>query len=197
MKIFASLIALIFTLSGCYPVVFAAATTTGVALSKDRSFGEAIDDTTIWTKIKKELVSKGFKELYAKVDVKVDEGRVLLTGFVEHEEDALKAVEICWEQKGVKEVVNELQVDPENAKINPIRYAKDTWFTSQIKGKVFIDKSIKYVNYTIITFDSVVYLFGIARSQEELEKVANIAAQVKGVDRVVSHVKIIDPNERY
>jgi len=38
----------------------------------------------------------------------------------------------------------------------------------------------------------VVYLFGIARSQEELEKVANIASNVYGVQKVVSHVKISD-----
>ncbi len=180
-------------LSGCYPVVFATATTTSLALSQDRSFGEAIDDSTIWTKINKEFVKQGFKELYARIDIKVNEGRVLLTGMVNREEDALRAVEICWEQKGVKEVVNELQADSENAKINPIRYAKDTWITSQVKGKVFIDKSIKYVNYTIVTFDSVVYLFGIARTQEELEKVANVAAQIKGVERVVDCLQMIKP----
>ncbi|MDF2966022.1 MAG: hypothetical protein K0Q51_1410 [Rickettsiaceae bacterium] len=184
--------ALFLSLSGCYPAIFTAATSTSVALSQDRSFGGAIDDNALWAKINKDLLSEGFKELYAKVDVKVDEGRVLLTGFVDREEDALKVVEICWNHKGVKEVVNELQVDPDNAKLNPIRFAKDTWISGQVKGKVFLDKSIKYVNYTIVTFDSVVYLFGLARTQEELEKVANIAAQAKGVERVVSHVKLLD-----
>jgi osmotically-inducible protein OsmY len=191
MKIIISLIALVFALSGCFPAIFATAGSTTVALSQDRSFGGAIDDNAIWVKLQKEFAKEDFKELFARIDVKVDQGRVLLTGFTKTEESALKAVEICWEQKGIKEVVNELQVDPENAKVNPLRYAKDTWISGQVKGKVFLDKSIKYVNYTIVTFDSVIYLFGIARSEEELEKVANIASKVKGVDRVVSHVKIL------
>ena len=38
--------------------------------------------------------------------------------------------------------------------------------------------------------DDVVYLFGIARSEEELQKVANIASNINGVEKVVSHVKV-------
>ena len=38
--------------------------------------------------------------------------------------------------------------------------------------------------------NDVVYLFGIARSEEELEKVANIASNINGVQRVVSHVRV-------
>lgn len=202
MKIFsfnislALILSLNFILSGCYPAVFAAATTSGVVASQERSVGDAIDDTTIWTKINKELAKQGFKELFTKIDIKVDEGRVLLTGFVENEEDALKAVEICWEQPRVKEVVNEIKVDAESSRLNPIRYAKDTWISSQVKGKIFLDKNIKYVNYTFVIFDSVVYLFGVARNAEELEKVADIASQVKGVERVVSHVRLKDSTIR-
>jgi hypothetical protein len=62
--------------------------------------------------------------------------------------------------------------------------------TSQIKSKTFIDRSIKFVNYTVVTFNDVVYLFGIARSEEELQKVATIASNINGVEKVVSHVKV-------
>ena len=62
--------------------------------------------------------------------------------------------------------------------------------TSQIKSKTFMDRGIKFVNYTIITLNDVVYLFGIARSVEELEKLANIASNINGVQRVVSHVRV-------
>jgi hypothetical protein len=64
--------------------------------------------------------------------------------------------------------------------------------TSQIKSKTFLDRSIKFVNYTVITVNDVVYLFGIARSEEELQKVATIASNVNGVQKVVSHVKVGD-----
>ena len=73
-----------------------------------------------------------------------------------------------------------------------MQYTRDTMITSQIKSKIFVNREIKFVNYTVITINDVVYLFGIARSQEELEKVANIASNVYGVQKVVSNVKISD-----
>ena len=41
-----------------------------------------------------------------------------------------------------------------------------------------------------LTINDIVYLFGIARSEEELEKVASIASNISGVQKVVSHVKV-------
>ena len=120
------------------------------------------------------------------------QGRVLLTGTIDKEEDAVKAVEIAWNQKDVTEVINELKVDKNSRHFDLLQYTRDTIITSQIKSKTFVNRDIKFVNYTVITINDVVYLFGIARSEEELEKVANIASNVYGVQKVVSHVKISD-----
>jgi hypothetical protein len=38
--------------------------------------------------------------------------------------------------------------------------------------------------------NNVVYLFGIARSEEELTTVAEMAASVSGVEKVISHVTV-------
>ena len=53
-----------------------------------------------------------------------------------------------------------------------------------------MERDIKFINYTIITMKNVVYIFGVARTQEELDKVSNMAAEVKGVERVVVHAKL-------
>jgi osmotically-inducible protein OsmY len=90
----------------------------------------------------------------------------------------------------VKEVVNELRVDPKSSHLDIVQYTKDTMITSQIKSKLFVDRSIKFVNYTIVTLDNVVYLCGIARSEEELNKVAEVASKIRGVEKVISHVRI-------
>jgi hypothetical protein len=84
------------------------------------------------------------------------------------------------------------KVDKNSRHFDLLQYTRDTMITSQIKSKTFVNREIKFVNYTVITINDVVYLFGIARSQEELEKVANIASNVYGVQKVVSHVKISD-----
>jgi len=177
-------------LQSCMPVLFGAAAGTTIAVAKDRSVGSAIDDATISAKIKKEFIARGFRDLYTKIDVEVMNGRVMYTGNVQTEEDAIKAVEIAWNQHGVKEVLNELQVDKNSSYFDTTQFSRDAWITSQIKTRTIMNRDIKFVNYTVITSKAVVYIFGIARSEGEMEKVASIAAETKGVEKVVSHVKL-------
>lgn len=72
------------------------------------------------------------------------------------------------------------------------QYTKDSMITTQIKAKNLIRKDIKFANYTILTIDNIVYLFGVARSEEELEKLASIASKIKGVEKVVCYAKIMN-----
>lgn len=179
-------------LQGCFPTVFAGATGATVSVAKDRSLGETVDDVKIATKIKADMMRSNFRSLYTKLSVEVLEGRVMYTGVVDSEEDIMNAVEIAWKQEGVKEVLNEIEIDSNSNHFDTIQYTKDSIITAQVKAKTIIAKNIKFVNYTIITSKNIVYIFGIARSQDEMEQVANIAAQVKGVEKVVSHVNIKD-----
>lgn len=182
-----------FALYSCVPVVVgtAAVTKVGTLATEDRSAGVALDDTTIWTSIKKGFIEKGFHELFTKIKVQVLEGRVLMTGEVDSAENIREAIDIAWSRQGVKEVLSELRVakKPTN-KVDFEQYTIDSWITGRIKSKMLLDGDIKSVNYSIVTDDNVVYIFGIALSDGELEKVCAIAAKVRGVDRVVSHVRV-------
>jgi osmotically-inducible protein OsmY len=177
-------------LSGCLETVFVGTTGTVMELAKDRPAGDAITDVRISTAIKAEFVKRNFRDLYAKIKIEVVQGRVLLTGTIDNDQDAVTAVEISWNQQGVSEVINELRVDKNSNKFDLVQYTRDTMITSQIKSKTFMDREIKFVNYTVITINDEVYLFGIARSESELEKVADIASNVHGVKKVISHVKL-------
>lgn len=185
-------IALVFNLSGCLPAIFTAATTTGIVASKDQPISGTLNDSRISAGIKADLVKNNFKELGAKIKVEVSEGRVLLTGNIQKEEDALKAVEIAWNQKGVTEVINELKVSKNSNHFDLAQYTRDSMITAQIKAKNLVRKDIKFANYTVLTVDNVVYLFGVARSEEELENFADLASKIKGVEKVVCYAKIAD-----
>ncbi len=174
-------------LTSCMPAIFVGAASSTIIASKDQPFGETVDDIKISTKIKAAFIKNNFKELYTKIKVEVTQGRVLLTGSIETPEEALKAVELVWEIEGVQEVINELIVDSKSSKFDIGQYTKDSMITGQIKAKTFLTRDIKFVNYTIVTMKQVVYIFGSARSKEELEKVSLIASEVKGVERVVCH----------
>ncbi len=177
-------------LSGCLETMFVGTTGTVVELAKDRPAGDAITDVRISTAIKAEFVKRNFRDLYTKIKIEVVQGRVLLTGTIDNDQDAVTAVEISWNQQGVNEVINELRVDKNSNKFDIVQYTRDTMITSQIKSKTFMDREIKFVNYTVITINDEVYLFGLARSESELEKVASIASNVHGVKKVISHVKV-------
>jgi len=189
MRILFVMVAMI-SLSGCMPAIFSTAAGTTIAVAKDRSVGSTMDDIKISAGIKKDFISQGFRDLYTKIKVEVIDNRVLYTGSVATDEDIVKAVDIAWAQNGVVEVVNELQVDEKSNYFDAAQYARDVWLTSRVKTKTIMERDIKFINYTIVTMKNVVYLFGIARSQEELDKVSNIAAEVKGVERVVVRAKI-------
>lgn len=191
MRILAIIVAM-FGLSGCMPAIFTTAAGTTIAVAKDRTVGSTVDDVKISAGIKKDFLSKGFRDLYTKINVDVVEGRVLYTGTVATDENIMAAVDIAWAQKGVTEVVNELQVDDKSNYFDAAQYARDAWITSRVKTSTIVNRDIKFINYTIVTLKNVVYIFGIARSQEELDKVATMASEVKGVERVVVHARVKD-----
>ena len=186
------IMALSLILTGCFPAVFTAATGTAVVASKDQPIAESLDDAKISASISMSFMKNKFKQLYTKIKIEVSAGRVLMTGGVDSNDEILNAVEIVWSVQGVKEVINELTVDTNSDRFDLVQYTKDSMITSQIKTKVFFDRSIKSVNYTILTINDVVYILGTARSLEELEKVTNTASQVSGVIKVVSHARIIE-----
>jgi osmotically-inducible protein OsmY len=199
MKYFQMLLlsAMSFSLSGCLPTIFTTAASSTMAIAKDdRTIGIALDDTKISNKLRLDLIQKGFKNLYSKINFDVERGRILYTGFVETEEDMINAVDIAWQQEGVKEVINELKVDPKSRNFDIVQYTKDSVITAQLKSKLLMNRDIKFVNYTIVTNENVVYLFGIARSEEELEKVADIASKIRGVEKVVTYVNLRQENSK-
>jgi osmotically-inducible protein OsmY len=192
-NIYSNLIALFMStllLSGCLPTLFAGAASSTLEFAKDRPAGDTLTDVRISTAIKGAFIKNNFRNLYSKIKIEVVQGRVLYTGNIEKEEDSITAVQIAWNQEGVNEVINELKVDKNSNKFNIVQYTRDALITSQIKSKIFMNRDIKFVNYTVITINDVVYLFGIARSEEALEKVASIASNISGVQKVVSHVKV-------
>ncbi|AAU03856.1 BON domain-containing protein [Rickettsia typhi] len=185
-------ISLLLSISACLPAIFTAVTATGIVASKDQPMSKTLNDVKIATGIKADLVKNNFKDLGAKINVEVSQGRVLLTGNIQKETDALKAVKIAWDQTGVQEVINELKVNKNNNHFDLVQYTKDTMITTQIKAKNLVRKDIKFANYTILTIDNIVYLFGVARSEEELEKLASIASKIKGVEKVVCYANIMN-----
>lgn len=126
---------------------------------------------------------------FSHVNVKVNEGRVLLAGHVHALPARIDAVRLAWEVEGVREVINDIKVSHDERN-KAAHYSRDTWITTQVKSKLLFAENIKSSNYSIDTVGGVVYIMGIADSKEELAKVTDIARKVDHVKKVVSHIRL-------
>lgn len=175
-------------LSGCVPLVaVGAGAATGVAAAQEGGIGSAATDTTIKATIN-DLFYRHDKEMFSRVGITVEQGRVLLTGVVQNPEHRVEAVRLAWQAKYVKQVINEIQVG-EKRTIGTA--ASDARITGQLKTQMVFYKDIQSVNYSIDTVNGVVYLMGVARDQKELNRVIRLAQKVDGVKQVVSYVKFV------
>jgi osmotically-inducible protein OsmY len=113
----------------------------------------------------------------------------LLTGIISNNKLAKKAVKLAWEVKGVKEVIDEIQIASNKSRFNGFRtYSKDAIISSQIETRGIFTKNISLRNVKVNTVNSVVYLIGVAKTDYEIRKVTNLIARIKGVKKVISHI---------
>ena len=179
---------LFFLFSHCTPQTIVGTASTAIAVSKEeRSIGEYIDDTLIKTQIKNIYFDTN-ENIFFNVDVEVVQGRVLLTGTVDNSDLRIEATRMAWGIKGVQTVINELQISNDD---NILSFADDLFISTQIKGKLLLNSELPYINYTVETVNSVVYLIGVARSEEERQSVIDLSREVYGVVDVIDYINIV------
>ena len=179
-------------LGGCAGALFGAGAAAGVGLAQERSVGAAIDDTTIATKVSASMADHS-QRLYRDVNLEVVEGRVLLTGKVEKNEDRLKAEELTWQVAGVKEVANAIQVTTEGGVGS---YLRDVRISNELRAAITSDEKVYAINYSVETVGGVIYLTGIAQDAAELDRVIQHARNIEGVTKVESYVRLKDDPSR-
>lgn len=187
----ASAISLSFLLSSCAPAIIGGAAVVGSSVVQEKGISGNITDSQISTKIKVGLYQYD-PNLYHFANVSVQNGEVMLTGNLPTSEMQLQAIKISWETKGVKRVIDNTTVAKE-ASIG--LYAKDSWITTQVKGKLLFAQNVQSVNYSIKTVSGNVYLMGVAQDEAELQQVVDIVRNTEGVQKVISYVHMKDTRE--
>ena len=186
-KLILFLIAII--LSGCVGVSSSGVFGTGVSVALDpRSVGTQIDDSIMQKNLSARMILLDKKYLLS-VKSKVLDGRIFLTGKVENPEDKLKLTKMAWETEGVRSVRNDIKVK-EN--FNFKQSAKDLLITSQLRTALIIDKEIKSTNYQIDTYKKKIYIYGIAMTSNEKEKVIDEAKQILDVKDVIASILLVE-----
>lgn len=184
-----ALIGLSFMTSGCTAigVLSGGAAATGVAAASEGGIKGTLTDAGIQATIS-DLWFQYDLETFSKLNLTVNQGRVLVTGVVQDPEHRVEAIRLAWQPNGVKQVINEIQVaEGEGIK----GFARDAWITSRLRASLTLDQDVQSINYSLETVQGIIYLMGVAQSQAELNRVMEIARTIPDVKRVVSYVKIV------
>ncbi len=180
------LIALLPLTSGCVVAAVGAAGTAAVAATQERTVGEAVDDIALATQVKAKLLAEGGM---GEVDVKSTGGLVLLSGRVISPEKRVTAESIAWSAKLTRDVANEVRIE---APGGFFANASDALISTRVRARLLGSSSVQARNINVETYGGVVYLMGVARSADELEKAAEEASYAGGVNQVVSYVRLRD-----
>lgn len=182
-----SILAAGLTVSGCAPLIIGGAGTAAVAASEHRGLKGFASDTQIRASINNLWIQHSL-DMTNRIGLTIDQGRVLLTGRATDAQMRLDAVRLAWQAEGVREVINEIQIDTGAGIVDN---ARDTWISTQLRTRLTFDGDIHSQNYSIDTVDGVVYLMGIAATQAELDRVIQHARSVANVQRVVNYVRLL------
>lgn len=179
--------------TGCATAVVGAAANVGVYALQDRTIGEGIDDFMASQQIKTRLMAAdnvGFRE----VDVEVAQGSVLLSGVAPSERHREAAEMVARNVRSVQTVYNEIFIGHASGFV---RSRQDDLITGQVRARLLASPSVHGINVNIETYGGNVYLMGLARSDQELRRAAEIASTTPGVQRVVSFMQVEEPRAPY
>jgi len=180
---------ILFLLSGCIGASSTGVFGTGVSIAMDpRTLGTQIDDSIMDKSLDARLVAMN-KNYLLNVKTKVLDGRIFLTGKIDTPEEKLQITKLAWETKGARSVKNDLKIKEE---FNFQQSAKDILITSQLRSAMIFNKKIKAVNYNIDTYKKVIYVYGIAQSEDEKDEIVKEAKEILDVKDVITSILLVE-----
>jgi len=168
------------SVSGC------AVATAGIKKGDERSFVRSVKDVNAGRVIEARM-TRALDFNLKGVDVEVAEAVVLLSGNVPTQEDKIEAARIAWSARGIEQVGNEIMI---KGKQSFVRNTKDGILEKSVRTRMTADKLVKARNFNIETHDGIVYVMGVARTEKELKRAAEIAATTRGARQVISYARL-------
>lgn len=193
LKALLAAVALAPALSGCVVLAATGLVAGAAATREERTIGNAVDDVRIKSTLQSRMAGQD-PTILLNVSITVIEGRVLMTGRVAEPQARLDATRVAWSVDGVRRVDNDIEVTDQTGWLDR---PKDIWIRTQVAALLLGVSQVKDRNYTVDTVNGVVYLTGVAQSEEEIARAVDTAKSVDGVKRVESYVVTKDDPSRY
>jgi hyperosmotically inducible periplasmic protein len=171
---------------GCTAAVVGGGAAGGYAVSTDeRSAGTMLDDAAITTKVKTALI--GDSSIKARnIDVDTVAGEVILSGYVDSQQEADKAGSIAKSVAGVARVKNELKVGTRTIG----QGVDDKVLGTKIKAQLMKEPGIRSLNIDVDVYSGTAKISGAVASQAQKNEILNLVRSVEGVQGVVDNLQI-------
>lgn len=189
----ATIVSLVLALSGCIAaplIVGGAAVTTATVVTDRRSTGTIVSDQVIEQRVGYEI-DQALSKAKRHITVTSYEGRVLLTGEVATLNDRQVAQQVASVSLEVREVINELAVMDPSSMASRL---SDSMLATKVRSAIIGNSKIS-LNQMKVTVDrGIVYLMGLV-TREEAKLAAQTAAEVSGVQKIVTCFTVESPEE--
>ena len=173
-----------FALTSCIETAVGLGTAAVAASTTEKGFSTSVSDTVIEAKLTDKFI-KNDASLVTGVESSVSNGSVLMTGKLDTQDQKVLATRLAWEIKGVKEVINEIQIVSEKSIKTT---AKDLAASAQLRAALIGDQEISSLNYSIDVVNGIVYLSGVAANEKERERVITHAQALRFAKKVVNYI---------
>lgn len=185
---FTALFSLVLLLSSC--VTMLEATSDG-PIEPDpgkRTFGAYVDDQRLQSIVEVNLRKVDPRLAEAHINVMCFNGVVLLTGEVPGNDLRQLAGDTVRDINTVRQVHNELVVQGNSTVFSR---SNDNWIATKLRTKIMSNQNIESERVKIVVENRVVFLMGLL-TRKEADLVSGIAAEVKGVEKVVRVIEYIE-----
>ena len=174
-------------LSGCVNAAIGIGTAAVAASTTEKGFSTSVSDSVIQTKLSDSFIQTS-QSIFLNVETSVNDGSVLLTGKLKTQEEKITATRLSWEISGVREVINEIQLSEASSFKSS---AKDLAASAQLRAALIRDANISSLNFSVDVVNGIVYLSGVAKNEEERERVVAHAQELRFAKQVVSYIILI------
>ena len=171
-------------LSGCVNAAIGIGTAAVAASTTEKGLSTSVSDSVIQAKLSDSFIQTS-QSLFLNVETSVNNGSVLLTGKLKTQDEKITATRLSWEIKGVREVINEIQLSGTSSLKSS---AKDLAASAQLRAALIRDPEISSLNFSIDVVNGIVYLSGVAENDQERERVVAHAQELRFAKQVVSYI---------
>lgn len=162
--------------------------TVGSAALSAPGFEKRVNDAGLMVAVNRALLQED-DTLLLKIKIDALAGRVMLTGAVQDEIARTTLRKIVGDTAGIRQIFDYVKVsEPRSFS----KVARDGLISARLRTSMMTDQAISAVNFIIRTHGGVVYILGIAPTEEEAVRVVNHARTISGVVEVKLEFETVD-----